>query len=166
MKSKQVKTIGGTFFAVLVVSALTAGLASANEDSKDRRSDGRFVGTWNAQVTLRNCQSGAPIRSFPSTTTFMSGGTMIDSSSGIPQAMKTPGHGVWSHTGGKNYQFKFKSFGFDASGNSAGWTIISHEASVNSRGDELESAGTAEVYAPNGSLVFTGCSSTAATRFE
>ncbi len=166
MKSKQVKTIGGKFLAVLAVSALTAGLALADEDSKGHNGHGRFVGTWDAQVTLRNCQTDAPIRTFPSTSTFMSGGTMLDSSSGIPQAMKTPGHGVWSHAGGRTYHFKFKSFSFDAGGNPTGWTIITHEASLNAKADEFESAGIAQVYAPNGSLIFTGCSSTSSKRFE
>ena len=136
------------------------------KNSSGRSGGGRLEGTWDAQVTLRNCQTGAAIRTFASIGTFMSGGTMLDSTSGIPQALKTPGQGIWSHIGGNNYRFKFKSFSFDTSGNFTGWTIISHEANLNHRADEYESAGTAEVYAPNGALIFTGCSTTTATRFE
>ena len=168
MKNNTVRTIGGMVLAVLVVSMLTLGSVSAQDDSKRQKGGGggRLEGTWDVQVTITNCQTGAAIRTFPSIGTFMSGGTMLDSTSGIPQALKTPGHGVWSHISGNAYRFKFKTFSFDPSGNPTGWTIVSHEANLNHSADEYESAGTAEVYAPNGNLIFTGCSTTTATRFE
>ncbi len=169
MKRNFVKIIGGTVLAFMVISVLTFGLVFAQDESISERSESRgdrLEGTWDVQVTIRNCQTGAAIRTFASVGTFMSGGTMLDSTSGIPQSLKTPGHGVWSQTGGNTYRFKFKSFSFDANGNFTGWTIINHEADLSHRGDEYESAGTAEVYAPNGNLLFTGCSTTTATRFE
>jgi len=99
-------------------------------------------------------------------TTFMEGGTLLDSTSGIPQALKTPGQGVWSHLRKKTFSFVIKSFNFDAGGNFTGWTIIRHEANLNSEATEYESAGTSEIYNANGNLVFTGCSTTTATRLE
>lgn len=167
MKGSVVKIIGGIVLAVLVNSTLTLGLVSAQDESKSQNDGGgRLEGTWDAQVTIRNCQTGAAIRTFASIGTFMSGGNFLDSTSGIPQALKTPGHGVWSHINGNTYRFSFKSFSFDLSGNPTGWTIIRHEANLNSGATEYESAGTAEVYDPNGNLIFTGCSTTTATRFE
>ena len=165
MKNNIVKIIGGMVLAFLIISTIGFGFAFAQSQSK-AQGGGRLEGTWDVQVTIRNCQTGAAIRTFASIGTFMSGGTLLDSTSGTPQALKTPGQGVWSHTGGNTYNFKFKSFSFDASGNFTSWTIINHEAHLNSRADEYDSAGTAEVYAPNGNLIFTGCSSTTATRFE
>ena len=165
MKNNIVKIIGRTALLFLTISTLTF-LAFAQDDVKSESRGGRLEGTWDARVSIRNCQTGAEIRNFASIGTFMSGGTMLDSTSGVPQALKTPGHGVWSHISGNIYRFKFKSFSFDASGNFTGWTIINHEASLNRRADQYESAGTAEVYAPNGNLIFTGCSTTTATRFE
>lgn len=182
MKNASLKVIGGVALAVLFlavfapvwmwVSAQDKGNEEqsneqAQEDSSRRRGNARALeGTWDAQVTIRNCQTGAAIRTFPSIGTFMSGGTFLDSTSGVPQAQKTPGHGVWSHISGRTYRFKFKSFSFDPSGNPTGWTIISHEATLNRQASEYESAGIAEVYNPNGTLIFTGCSTTTATRFE
>jgi hypothetical protein len=126
---------------------------------------GRLEGTWNVRVTIRDCVSGAEIRSFDSLTIFMAGGTMIDSTSGIPQALKTPGQGIWEHAGGNTYRFKFKSFSFDAAGNFTGWTIIQHQATLNSAADAYISAGTAKIYSPFGNLLATGCSTTVVTRF-
>lgn len=165
MKSNIVRLAGGILLAALIVSTPALGLVSA-QDLKIKNGGGRLEGTWDAQVTLRNCQTDAEIRTFASIGTFMSGGTMLDSTSGIPQARKTPGHGIWSHVGANIYRFKFKSFSFDPSGNFSGWTIINHEANLNPSADAYESAGTAEVYSPNGILLFIGCSTTTATRFE
>lgn len=166
MKRNALSLIGGTALMFFVISTLPSSWASARDGSPGRSGGGRLEGTWEEQVTIRNCQTGAAIRTFASVSTFMSDGTMLDSTSGTPQALKTPGHGVWSHVADNTYRFKFKSFSFDDAGNFTGWTVISHEAHLDRGADEFESAGTAEVYAPNGNLVFTGCSTTASTRFE
>ena len=181
MKNTFLKTIG-TALAILILTVSAQTRVFAQEDSKteDQQNTGqtledlsvrgahseKVVGTWDVQVTIRNCQTGAALITFPSTTTLMAGGTVLDSTSGIPQALKTPGHGVWSYVRGNIYRFKTKSFSFDASGNFTGWTIISHEVYLHRRADGFESTGTAMIYAPNGSLITTGCSTTVSTRFE
>ena len=160
MKRNPLKSIGVLALAVSMF-AMNAPVLVSGQDG-----GGRLEGTWNVQVTLRNCQTGAEIRTFPSLTTFMAGGITLDSSSGIPQAQKTPGHGVWSHVSGNIYRFRFKSFSFDPSGNFTGWTKIAHEATLGSNAAEYTSTGTAEFYNASGTLLFGGCSTTTATRFE
>ncbi len=179
MRNTLLKTIGTATLTILMVATFAQVRVSAqnNDDeqqndeltrknSSDRDDDERIVGTWDVQVTIRNCQNGAAIRTFPSITTYMSGGTFLESTSGIPQAAKTPGHGVWSHISRRTYRLSFKSFSFDAGGNFTGWQIIRQQVNLNRRANASESAGTLEVYAPNGTLVFTGCSTATATRFE
>jgi hypothetical protein len=160
MRNIVLKALGGIALVICLSAMFTPAWVSGQGGG------GRLDGTWDVQVTIRNCQTGAAIRSFASLTTFMFGGTMIDSTSGIPQALKTPGQGVWSHVSGDTYRFTFKSFSFDAGGNFTGWTKITHEAALDSNGNQYSSAGTAEVYSPNGTLITTGCSTTTATRFE
>jgi hypothetical protein len=160
MKRNPLKSIG----LLALVSSILVMDAPVSVSGQD--GGGRLEGTWNVQVTLRNCQTGAAIRTFPSLTTFMVGGTTLDSSSGIPQVLKTPGHGVWNHVGGNIYRFSFKSFSFDTSGNFTGWTKIAHEATLNSNAAEYTSTGTAEFYNASGVLFLTGCSTTTASRFE
>ena len=153
----------GVIVAALVMIASVAGSAQ-DKDAPAVSGGGRLDGSWNVRVTIRNCQTGDPIRSFDSVTQFMQGGTLIDSTSGIPQALKTPGEGIWEHTVGSGYRFKFRSFTFDAAGNYTGYTIIQHTAAMASSGDDYESAGTVEIYTPNGTLVGNGCSTTTASR--
>lgn len=159
MRKTSLAALGG----IALVICLSAILAPAwgSDDG-----GGRLEGTWDVRVTIRNCQTGAEIRSFASLTQFMFGGTLIDSTSGIPQAQRTPGEGVWSHVSGNTYRFSFKSFNFDPAGNFTGWTKITHEGALEPNGNTYTSAGTSEVYAPNGTLVANGCSTTTATRFE
>jgi hypothetical protein len=180
MKNTFLKTIGGAALTILMLTMFAQVHVSAQDTNNEDQSKGQtqedlfgrrgndrtLEGTWDAQVTIRNCQNGAAIRTFPSIGTFMFGGTMLDSTSGTPQAAKTPGHGVWQHLTGRKYRFKFKSFTFDASGNSTGWTIITHEADLNRRASAYESAGFLQIYKMNGDLTFTGCATTTAARFE
>ena len=160
MRNIFLKALGGIALVVGLSAIFTPAWVSGQGGG------GRLEGPWDVQVTIRNCQTGGEIRHFASLTMFMFGGTLIDSTSGIPQALKTPGEGAWSHVSGNTYRFTFKSFSFDAAGNFTGWTKITHEAELDSNGEQYTSSGTSEVYAPNGTLIFTGCSTTTATRFE
>lgn len=160
MRSTLLKAFGAIALVVSLAALFSPVWGSGHKGG------GRLEGTWDVQVSIRNCQTGAEIRNFASVTSFVFGGVVLDSTSGTPQAQRTPGQGTWRHLNGDNYRFRFKTFTFDAANNFTGWTIITHDASLDSSGSQYSSAGTAEVYAPNGNLVFTGCSSTTATRFE
>ena len=164
MNKKAIKAI--IICGALVMSVVTVTIYATSGQSAGGSGGGRIAGTWNVRVDITNCQNGAVIRSFDSVGSFHQGGTMIDSTSGIRQELKTPGHGVWSHTSGNRYSFRFKSFSFDPAGTYTGYTIIQHEADLDASGDEYSSEGTAEIYTPNGALVGTGCSATTATRFS
>jgi len=167
MKRNFVKIVGGTVLAFVIISALAFGLVFAQVESRgESGGGGRLEGVWDVQVTRRNCQTGAALVTFASIETFMFGGTMLDSTSAGSPALGTPGHGVWNHAGGNIYRFKFKAFLFDASGNFTGWIIVSHQPNLNRSANKFESAGTSEFYNPNGVLLFTGCSTLTATRFE
>ena len=161
MRHTFLKTIGGLALAVSLLTIVVTQQASSQQNG-----GGRLEGTWDVQVTLRNCQTGAEIRSFPELTTFMFGGTMLDSTAGITQALKTPGHGIWNHVSADTYHFSFKSLSFNAGGTFVGSTRVSHDAILNSDATAYTSSGTAEVFDANGNLIFTGCSTTAATRLE
>ncbi len=165
MKKNLLKKSGVAVSVLLIAATLSFGLAFAQSSSKSS-GGGRLEGSWNVRVTVRDCQSGDEIQSFDSLTTFMSGGTLIDSTTRFPQSLKTPGHGYWNHTTDRSYAFGFKNFNFDAAGNYTGYVIVRQEATMNSKATAYESEGTLGLYAPNGTLIISGCSTTTATRFE
>jgi len=128
---------------------------------------GRLVGTWDAQVTARDCATGNPTRPmFASIASFNQGGTTIGSTSGMPQSGRTPEHGVWRHVSGNRYLFRFKSFNFDPNGVAISYVIVTHEIELDDSARNYFSHGTAQFFLMNGTKVGEGCSDAIGTRFE
>jgi hypothetical protein len=161
MKTRLIKT---TMSSVLFACALATLVAVAPATGQGTEG-GRLQGTWEMQITLTDC-AGHVIRSFSTLQEFIAGGTTVESSAGTPQALKTPGEGVWRHTTDSNYAFSFKFFTFNPQNVFTGWTIIAGETTVDSTGDANTGSATVEVYNPNGGLVATACALTVGTRFE
>jgi hypothetical protein len=165
-EKKMKKSLIGLVFGMFALVA-TVGFNFATAQAQAPRAQlggGRLDGAWDVRVTLFNCVTGATIRSFDSVTQFMKGGTLIDSTSAMPQALKTPGQGIWRHDTGDSYIFRFKVFTFDAAGNYTGYQIVSQRANLDPDGSSYVSVGTAQFFTPNGTLIMTGCSSTTASR--
>ena len=160
MKTKSVKNI----MASLVVACASLTMVAATASGQGTQG-GTLQGTWEMQITLTDC-AGHVIRSFPSLIEFVAGGTIVESNAGTPQALKTPGEGVWRHTTDNNYAFRFKFFTFDAQNVFTGWTIIAGETTVDTTGNANSGTATVEVYDPNGVLLVSLCAETAGTRFE
>ena len=160
MKTKLIKSIMASL--VVACASLTMVVATATGQGTQ---GGTLQGTWEMQITLTDC-AGHVIRSFPSLREYAAGGTVVESNGGTPQALKTPGEGVWRHTTDNNYAFRFKFFTFDPQNVFTGWTIIAGETTVNSTGNANAGSATVKVYNPNGILLATVCAETAGTRFE
>jgi hypothetical protein len=152
-------------FSLALASLVAVTIASGQDPRPLKTGGGRLQGTWEMQITLTDC-AGHVIRSFPSLIEFVAGGTVVESNAGTPQALKTPGEGVWRHTTDHNYAFRFKFFTFNAQNVFTGWTIISGETAVDVTGDANTGSATVEVYDPNGVLVASLCAETVGTRFE
>ena len=160
MKTKLIKSI----MASLVVACASLTMVAPTPAGQGTQG-GTLQGTWEMQITLTDC-AGHVIRSFPSLIEYAAGGTVVESNGGTPQALKTPGEGVWRHTTDNNYAFRFKFFTFDPQNVFTGWTIIAGETTVNSTGNANAGSATVKVYNPNGILLATVCAETAGTRFE
>src|SRR5256714_6140044 len=138
MKTKLVKSI----MAPLVVACALLTMVAATAFGQGTQG-GQLQGTWQMQITLTDC-AGHVIRSFPSLIEFVAKGTVVESNAGTPQALKTPGEGVWRHTTDHNYAFRFKFFTFNAQNVFTGWTIIAGETTVD--GDANAGSATVKVY--------------------
>src|SRR5207247_11466429 len=108
MKTKLVKSMMASL--VVACASLTMIVATATGQGTQ---GGKRQGSWEIQITLTDC-AGHVIRSFPSLIEYAAGGTVVESNGGTPQALKTPGEGVWRHTTDNNYAFRFKFFTFNS----------------------------------------------------
>jgi hypothetical protein len=156
---------------VALLSVLTlVGAAFLTQDAKAQSESEsqakKLEGTWCVQVTIRVCQTGAEIFTFPSLVTFAHGGTMTETSSTPGPALRSPGHGVWQHTDGNSYSQLFEFFTFDPAGTWTGTQKVSHTIEIGQSRDEFSSSGTAEIFDTSGTLLFTGCSTAVAGRLE
>ena len=101
-----------------LLSLLTSTIAigesrEARADAPDAQSGSqakRLEGTWATQVTIRDCHTGVIVREFPALNTFAQGGTLIDTTSAVGAALRSPGHGTWEKIG--NHSFHAFSLAF------------------------------------------------------
>jgi hypothetical protein len=126
----------------------------------------KLEGTWRVQVTIRDCQSGAELRTFPALLTFAQGGTLTETTTGFPPAQRTPGHGFWQHTGGHGYGAVSEAFLFSPAGIWTGRQRLTQAIEIGDNPNELTSTATNEIFDTNGNLILAGCATAVASRLE
>ena len=145
--------------SVTPATAQVAGASPANDS---------LVGTWQVQVTLRNCSNGNPLGPpFQSLLTFGVGGTLTEttSTSMFFPAERGPGHGVWNRSGGNTY-----------TASSIAYITLNGVLSMKQRIDQriqiahdslsLDSAATIQFFDPGDNLVKAGCATATAQRYR
>jgi len=162
-----------TFVAVLaIVLMLTFGLSTAygqntegNNSSLQFQEDNgnRIVGTWISDVTIRNCQTNAPLITVKALNTFNQGGTMTETGNSFTRG---PGHGTWERTKGNDYDSVFMFFRFNADGTYGGYQKVRRHHTLDLDSAILTTDAAIEVYNAAGVLIAIGCASETARRLE
>ena len=177
MNKVSLKTILGMALVIIVVLAAVRVPASAQEardTDKQRQNDSdemsanakkaeRIEGVWDARATIVNCQTGNPVVTFRAMTTFLHGGSMLDTNAN-PPATRGPGFGRWQYLGGSQYSSTFRFFLYNPDGTFAGVRRVTQAIDLN--GDDLTSTVNIEVFDPNDNLVTTACATSVAKRVE
>ena len=175
MKTRLAKSIYGVaLVSVLILVgaaflASTLGVKAQDKQEEQEKSEGqakKLEGTWRVQVTIRVCQTGAEIRTFPSLVTFAQGGTMTETTSAASPALRGPGHGVWEHTGGRTYTSVMEAFTFNPAGVWSGTQRVTQTLQLEHGSDEFNANASSEIFDANGVLLTTGCSTAVGRRLE
>jgi hypothetical protein len=155
------------FAASRVTAALVlAGMLVLGSGTARAQSERGLQGTWRALVTVRNCQTGVALRTFPAMFTFAKGGTLIGTTAGQLPSLSTPNLGVWHHIDGQTYSAVSETFIFSPAG---AWTQthrLTRVIEVGSNGDEFTDTIALEIFDTMGNVIATGCGTTVASRFE
>jgi hypothetical protein len=162
-------TIASTLamFSMFVLSA-----SAAAQHDRDSNGD-PIVGTWRVQVTTYNCATGVQNPPFAAFLTFGGGGILLEttSSPAFAPGQRSPGHGIWSRTGGDEYTAISEAFIlFSTPANppapplQRGVQRITQAIDLD--GDQLTSAATVEFFDTAGNLVASGCASAVGQRFK
>jgi len=163
MRLRKMSLLAGlALLAALVLmgsSSLTTAAGASTAGSKG------LEGTWRMQVTIRDCASGTALRTFPAFLTFAQGGTLTETTTGFPPALRTPGHGIWSHLTDHTYSAVSEAFLFNPAGV---WTSKQRLTQfIEISGEyELKSTAINEIFDTNGNLIANGCATAVGSAME
>src|SRR3982751_2476812 len=87
--------LAGVLLAAVAPVAARAGTGAENGRDGLRPEARKLEGTWYTDVTVRDCQTGITLRTFPALNTFVEGGMLIDTTTAVSPALRSPGHGTW-----------------------------------------------------------------------
>jgi hypothetical protein len=145
------------------INAVTGTVAAA----QDAAAAATLEGTWRVQITLRHCETGAPLGPpFPALATFARGGTVTTSDGGSSPAARGAGHGVWWRLQGREFAAVTEAFLFAPSGTSSGRQRLTQQIELGRDGMMFEATIAARVMDPAGQVLFSGCASSEGRRLE
>jgi len=145
---------------------LGSGIAARAQSDGDNSHRG-LEGAWRLQLTVRDCNSGQALRTFPAVFTFAKGGTATVITAGQPPSRFTPGLGIWRHTEGHNYSAVTDTFVFSPAGVWIQTHRLTRAIEVSIDGNTFTDTVSLEILDTAGNLIATGGSATSvATRFE
>jgi len=146
------------------VLALAMSLALAPAVAAAQNGAEGITGTWNHQLTVRNCATGAVIAtSFPMSS-YVEGGGVVEVAPVPNPALRTPSLGVWRYVGGQQYEMSMKYFRYNPDGSYAGKTIIDSDI-THMRDDTLAQVAVVRIFNSAGTQVASGCATLTSTRF-
>jgi hypothetical protein len=157
-----------------LLSLLTSTIAFAESrearadapDGQSRSQAKRLEGTWVTEVTIRDCNTGAIVREFQALNTFAQGGTLIDTTTAVGPALRSPGHGTWEKIGGHRFRAFSLAFLFNPTNVWTGTQTVTQAIQIGDDPDELTSTATSQIFDTGRNLVNTFCSTAVAHRIE
>ena len=169
MSSRMFRRVAPTrgIAGMVLGGLLVLGLGlTARAQATDAASDNGLQGTWRAQLTILDCNSGAVLRTFPARFAFAQGGTLAVTTAGQPPSLNTAGLGVWRHTTGHSYSAVSEAFVFNTAG---AWTQIQRLTrliQVGVGGNTFTDIVALEILDTTGHVIVTGCGTTTASRMK
>jgi hypothetical protein len=138
-----------------LVLALAFSLTPTRATDESQSGSDKLEGTWFTQVTIRDCNTGAVLRTFPSLGNYLPGGTSTDTTTGISPTLRSPGFGTWEKTGGQTYSAVALAFLFNPVGTWTGMQKLSHI--IRLKGDVIDYTSTVQFFDTDGKVTASGC---------
>jgi hypothetical protein len=165
MTSRNLKRFTASRWTAALVLAGVLVLGSGLT-ARAQSEDAGLKGTWRLQVTVRDCQTGQALRTFPALFAFAKGGTLTATTAGQLPSLSTPALGVWRHTDGHTYSAVSEAFVFSPAG---AWTQthrLTRVIEIGNDANEFTDTVALQIFDTNGNLIVTGCATSVASRFE
>jgi len=120
-------------------------------------------GAWEATVTIKDCTSGAVLRTFKGETLFHRGGTMSADNS-LPVPTRSTAFGVWKQDAASAYTVKFRFLRFNPDGSLAGSQKVVRTIALSADGNSLTSTIVGQVIDAADAVIAPVCGSEVGTR--
>jgi hypothetical protein len=167
LTSRNLSRCAASSRAALLVLAgtlfLGSGLIARAQSDWDHSQRG-LEGAWRLQLTVRDCNTGQELRTFPAVFTFAKGGTASVITAGQLPSLATTGLGAWRHTRGHNYSAVTDAFVFSPAGVWIQTHRLTRAIEVSMDGDAFTDTVALQILDPNGNLIVTGCATSVASR--
>lgn len=154
----------GMAYATIQTPASSVKAASQEIIEQSEAKARKLEGTWRVQVTIRNCQTGAEVTTFPSLLTFARGGTLVETTTGASPTLRGPGHGFWQHIRGQKYDAVFEAFLFNPAGTWTGRQKVTQTITIGADKDQWNANAATEFFDTNGNPTMTGCATAVGQR--
>ncbi len=162
-------------FLAIIIAAMTTMTAFAQSDKNQTQADetsvmsnvhnaGDLTGSWEGVVTAG--PGGPP--PFRVLMTFTGVGGFVGSGDG-DNSVGSPQYGVWERIGRGNsrrFALTFRQLFSNPDESSNGSVKVRQTIILSSSGNEWEGPATVDIFAPDGTLVFSGTATATATRIQ
>lgn len=151
MKTSRLSTTFALTLALLLAVCIPQLYAAGQGENKGGAKG--LEGTWRVQITIRNCQTGDAVRTFPALSTFAKGGTLNTVTAGSGPARVSADYGVWRHTGGHTYSAVSDALVFGPAGEWVGTQKVQRAIEIGEDPDELTATVSAQFIGPDGNPI-------------
>lgn len=157
----------GLFALAMTIALVLAPGSIASAQSQQTASGRGLEGTWRVEVTLRDCNTGAPLGSpFRSLITFARGGTVSETTSRFSPAVRGPGHGIWKQLQGSTFSSTLEAFLYSPAGIWIGWQRLTQTLEIGDDPNISTAKVHNEIFDTNDKLLVSGCSTAVAHRMD
>ena len=123
-------------------------------------------GYWESDVTIRDCTSGAALRTFKGANVFGRGGSIVGTNSN-PPATQGPALGIWKRTAlSPNYTATFRFFRYNLDGTLAGSQRGTRTLTLSVDGNSVTGSISAQVLDTAGTVLQTICGTEVTARVQ
>jgi hypothetical protein len=159
MKAGRLRILAGMALATMV--AVTGAQVSLSaHDDQDRQG---IEGVWDVSVTIRQCDTAAPVAAVHAMNMFIQGGTLTETSNDL---LRSSSLGTWRQISKRGYTAVFTFFTFNADGSHAGRNKITRGIKLSADAKGFVANAVFEVFDVNDNLLVRGCATETAKRLE